>query len=198
MTLWTEPASGTMTDTDKGYYHDVGYGQFSYSKIRRFVVIRKRLHSCLCLPITSYGGQGSRKAGIKIEDHALVYREGTPAPLPDVKMTKEPFAIIVEAKGETLSPESQINFAKVYTVEHNVKIKHVGRLHKRDKRRLNRYYAESMGLEDTDEDETAPDSPPSQDRSSQDRRDDRRDQERKRRSDKESSHKYSDRGKSRR
>jgi len=151
-TLWTEPAGGTATDLDKGYYRSVGFGQRSFTKIRRFIVIRKRLHSSLCLPISTYGGQGAAKRDVRAEDHAIVYPTDDPEPDSDENLSKEPFGIIIEEPGETIDPKSRIDFGKVYTVEHNLKVMNVGRIHSADKNRLLRYFNESMGMLEISED----------------------------------------------
>ena len=39
-----------------------------------------------------------------------------------------PVPIVVEGSGETIDPKSHVNFGRVYTVEHNVKVSKVGRI----------------------------------------------------------------------
>jgi hypothetical protein len=143
--LWTEPAGETAADTDKEYYHPVGYGQLSFTKMRRFVVVRKRLHSCLCLTISTYGGQGAAKKDSRSQDHAVVYSSKDTLPQ-DVQFTKEPIQIIIEEPSETIDPKSVIDFGRVYTVEHNLKVLNVGRLAKPDKKRLDQYFTETTGM----------------------------------------------------
>ncbi|KAH7385015.1 hypothetical protein BKA64DRAFT_155812 [Cadophora sp. MPI-SDFR-AT-0126] len=128
-TLWVEPA-GKLPQDGHPAYNTVGYGQFSYAKMRHFVVIRKRLHSCLCLAIHTYGGQGAAKTNIRSQDHAVVYSslDTEPQPLPDENITIGGFAIVLEEPGETIAPMSRIDFGKVYTIEHNLKILRVGRI----------------------------------------------------------------------
>jgi len=154
-TLWTEPAGETATDTDKEYYRPVGYGQLSFTKMRRFVVIRKRLHSCLCLAISTYGGQGSTKKDSRSEDHAVVYASKDPPPLTalDEQFTKEPIPVILEENSESIDPKSVIDFGRVYTVEHNVKVSNVGRVAKSDKKRLEQYFIDTIGMTPDLEDE---------------------------------------------
>jgi hypothetical protein len=151
-TLWTEPAGETATDTDKEYYRPVGYGQLSFTKMRRFVVLRKRLHCCLCLAISTYGGQGSAKKDSRSEDHAVVYSSTDPLPQDD-QFIKEPIPIIIEESTESIDSKSVIDFGRVYTVEHNVKVMNVGRLRKADKKRLDEYFTDSIGISVDLEDE---------------------------------------------
>ncbi|KAH7312915.1 hypothetical protein BKA65DRAFT_148873 [Rhexocercosporidium sp. MPI-PUGE-AT-0058] len=129
-TLWVEPAGTTSRDTSHPAYNTVGYGQFSHAKVRMFVVIRKRRHSCLCLAIHSYGGQGTAKQNVRSQDHAVVHSFGDPEPrpLPDEYITIRGFAVKLEEPGETISPMSRLDFGKIYTVEHNLKILRVGRI----------------------------------------------------------------------
>ncbi|KAE9363763.1 hypothetical protein N431DRAFT_356603 [Stipitochalara longipes BDJ] len=151
-TLWTEPAGETATDTDKEYYRPVGYGQLSFTKMRRFVVVRKRLHSCLCLAISTYGGQGSAKKDFRSEDHAVVY--GSKDPIPAyAESAREPIPVIIEESSESIDPKSLIDFGRVYTVEHNVKVLNVGRVPKSHKKCLDQYFTDSIGISADLEDE---------------------------------------------
>lgn len=151
--LWTEPASETANDLDNYTSHTVAFGQLAFSKIRRFVVIRKRLHCCLCLPILTYGGQGATKAGVRASDHAIVHdaNESEPDAAPGELLGKYALRIVLEVEGETLDPMSRIDFGKVYTVQHNIKVMNVGRIHKLDIRSLKRSYNESMRMDDDDD-----------------------------------------------
>jgi hypothetical protein len=124
-----------------------------FTKVRRFVVIRKRLHCSLCLPILTYRGQGAAKNGVRAEDHAIVYQAGRPQPLasPDEKLSKDPLGIVLEDSREKLDRMSRIDFGKVYTVQHNLKVVNVGRISSSDMDRLKWYYNESMGILDYSE-----------------------------------------------
>jgi hypothetical protein len=150
--LWTEPASETANDLDN-YTHKVAFGQLAFSKIRRFVVIRKRLHCCLCLPILTYGGQGATKAGVRASDHAIVHDADKPVPdeAPGERLSKSALRIVLEVEGETLDSMSRIDFGKVYTVQHNIKVMNVGRIHKLDITWLKRNYNESMRMDYDDD-----------------------------------------------
>lgn len=84
----------------------------------------------LSRPITTYSGQGVAKSGVDRSKHATVYmrggRPGTKAGEP--KMPKEPLEVEPARPDQKLDPMSRLNFGKVYTVEHNVKILPVGRV----------------------------------------------------------------------
>jgi len=143
-TLWTEPAGATAKDADPNFYTRVSYNELVYSKFRRFVVIRERLHSCLCLPLYTYGGQGTTKSDVRAQDHAAVYAQGNSPPPLEENLEKEPFAIVVEEPSESIGSMSRINFAQVYTIQHNVKVIKVGRISKDQLERLNKYFVDSI------------------------------------------------------
>lgn len=43
-------------------------------------------------------------------------------------MTKEPLAVTPASSDQKLDPMSRLNFGKIHTVEHNVKVKPVGKV----------------------------------------------------------------------
>jgi hypothetical protein len=77
----------------------------------------------------TYQGQGLKKYGIIPEDHAVVYsHKGEPLITPGEETPKKPIPIILEQEGEKLDPMTRLNFAKVYTIEHNINVAKVGRV----------------------------------------------------------------------
>lgn len=48
------------------------------------------------------------------------------------------------SKREKLDPKSRINFAKYYHVEHNIKVRDVGRVHPDDMHKLFSYFKQSV------------------------------------------------------
>jgi len=132
-TYWTEPAGGTAKDLDSSVYNTVGYNERAHSKVRRFIVVRERSQSCLCLPMFTYSGQGTSKAEVRAQDHATAYAWGTEQPptlSEEGTFEREPFGIVVEDPKERIDSMSRINFAQCYTIQHNVKVAKVGRIHK--------------------------------------------------------------------
>lgn len=83
-------------------------------------------------PILTYGGQGTNKKGVKAEDHAIIYTGPVaPVPLPgENRISHRPVRVDMDDAQEKLSPESRVNYSKVYTVEHNVKVYFIGKIHK--------------------------------------------------------------------
>ncbi|KAH1345820.1 hypothetical protein KXV68_004133 [Aspergillus fumigatus] len=104
------------------------FGEEIFSGIRRMVVVKAMSQCAWCVPITTYGGQGVAKPGVDPAKHAIVYMRGSvPTCKPDEpRMTKEPLEINPARPDERLDEMSRLNFGKVYTVEHNVKVRHVG------------------------------------------------------------------------
>jgi hypothetical protein len=140
---WVEPV-GSTNDRSIKSLHEPGF-----TKNRWFVVVRERLHSSLCLRLQTYGGQATTKTGCRPQDHTAVYKSGG---LPkyhhggEPGLTKRPLAIIVEDNEILVDPMTRINFSKVYTVEHNVKVRTVGRIPKEDLVYLENYFQQTLQI----------------------------------------------------
>nr|POF17984.1 hypothetical protein CFP56_13395 [Quercus suber] len=86
-----------------------------------------------CSAILTYGHQGVAKPGTIKSEHAIAHTGRSP-PSPSLaelpargeQGMREPVRIDPFQKGDTLMPESRINFGKVYTIEHYVKVKSFG------------------------------------------------------------------------
>ena len=61
------------------------------------------------------------------------------------QLTKSPLFVIVEDEAVSVDPMSRINFAKVYTVEYNIKIRRIGRICPDSMKDLEDYFLESIG-----------------------------------------------------
>ena len=70
------------------------------------------------------------KFGLNVQDHAIIYTGPWPSPLlgGEQSLQKEPILVIPTDPRESLDVASRINFGKVYTVEHNLKVKDVGQI----------------------------------------------------------------------
>lgn len=92
-------------------------------------------------PITTYSGQGVAKAGVDREKHAVIYMRGSQPGMKkqEPKMTKEALEVEPAKPDQKLDPMSRLNFGKVYTVEHNVKVMPVGKITDRFMTRFNSY-----------------------------------------------------------
>ncbi|KAF2122710.1 hypothetical protein BDV96DRAFT_656362, partial [Lophiotrema nucula] len=136
MVLW--PKMSSIPDAERAIH----------LKIRRFVCIRPRTTSCLCLPIHTYRGQATTKRGVSEEEHAPVVPLGGHVQLhPNEKLSNKPLYIKVEDPNLTIDPMSRLNFGSVSTVEHNLKVRNVGRLVAESVKQLEEYFVESMKLD---------------------------------------------------
>jgi len=141
--LWTEPAGGSdarfgdrTTALTRSSY---GMDGIVYSKVRRFVVIREGLNYCSAVPIVTYAGMGVGKPGVVKSEHAIIYTGKIP---PQVLPNEQPgrgerpllpVAIRVdpEDRCDNLHPASRLDFGKVYTIQHNLKVKDFGLVNQR-------------------------------------------------------------------
>ncbi|KAI9766177.1 MAG: hypothetical protein M1840_006744 [Geoglossum simile] len=137
--LWTEPAGRPGSGTE---YTRVQFGELAYSNIRRFVVVKTAYNACWCLPIHSYRQQAATKHHLKAEDHAVIYTDGYPKTLPGETLSKRPLRVLPDSPELKLDPTSRINFGKIYTVEHNIKVKRLGEIAEEHMHLLKSYWAE--------------------------------------------------------
>ncbi|KAF2768340.1 hypothetical protein EJ03DRAFT_259331, partial [Teratosphaeria nubilosa] len=110
------------------------YGSWLYVKPRRFVVIRASDFYCIVLPITSYGGRGVAKEGVRKSNHAIVHI-GKQAPQPSIyelprdgelAMLPYPIRIDPDRPDIRLDSMSRIDFGKVHPIDHKCKVKSLG------------------------------------------------------------------------
>jgi hypothetical protein len=135
--LWSEPVGSGGTEITTPAY--AKYGEKAFHKIRRFVIVKPGHGHCICLPILTYGLQGVLKHGVHPEDHAAVYssRNGPHLLKDEAKLPmKSPIRIDMKDFSEKLDPLSRLNYAKLYTVEHNVKVYFIGQVSKRYEQHL--------------------------------------------------------------
>ncbi|KAF2114166.1 hypothetical protein BDV96DRAFT_600889 [Lophiotrema nucula] len=111
-----------------------GYGERVHFKIRWFVVVREGSDCCTCLSIQTYQRRG---VGSKVKAHHAIIHTGNRVPdeLPSEKSKGtwdlpmgESIKVTANRAWEKLDPLSRINFVKIYTVEHNVKVKDFGKV----------------------------------------------------------------------
>jgi uncharacterized membrane protein YgcG len=79
----------------------------------------------------TYGGRGTAKPGVHPEDHAIIYTvPGRPLPTEgEAQLTRLPICVKPYTPEHKLTSASRLNYAKVYTVEYNVKVWFIGRIH---------------------------------------------------------------------
>jgi hypothetical protein len=66
--------------------------------------------------------------GVKPEDHAIIYtRDNPPREIDEEeKLRLHPIQVISKTPHHVLETASRINYAKIYTVKHNVKVCFIG------------------------------------------------------------------------
>lgn len=103
----------------------------------------------LASPISTYQGQATTKSGLDPSTHAIVYmRSERPGRLADeTGMTKTPLVVDPARPDQKLDVKSRINFAKIYTVEHNVKVMEVGQIGQESLHLLETYWKNQVQLD---------------------------------------------------
>jgi len=129
--LWTEPFGSNGTHLTTVEEVNTKHGEKGYTSIRRFVIVATYPGHCSCLPILTYGGHGTLKSGVHPEYHAMVYSsDSAPGLLQGESLEKKAIKIDINDPRHKLDNASRLNYSKIYTVEHNVKVAFVGRLAK--------------------------------------------------------------------
>jgi len=76
--------------------------------------------------------QATTKRGVKAEDHAIIWtrehaRDQPPKEIPrEAKLPLRPVEVLPRTPRDKLEKESRLNYAKIYTIEHNVKVVFIG------------------------------------------------------------------------
>jgi hypothetical protein len=108
-------------------------------------LVNERCSSSICSPILTYNNQGVSKDSVVKWKHAIAFtgrKDKEPSPhqleLPVVGEygMMSPIRIKARSKQEKLHAMSRINFSKMYTVEHNVKVYDFGDVDSQHKERL--------------------------------------------------------------
>ncbi|POS79376.1 hypothetical protein DHEL01_v202224 [Diaporthe helianthi] len=127
--MWSEPKGGTIPGGGSRFSDTLLQDHLSgvWTGFRRFIVIRNGEGHCSCVPILTYGKLGCLKNGVKPHHHGIVFENGQqPIRLPNEPSLRfEPIRMEMNP-GEHISEESRVNYSKLVTVEHNVKVLFVG------------------------------------------------------------------------
>jgi len=98
-------------------------------------------------PILTYRRQGTSKPGVKPQDHAIIYTEDKnnkgekPTEAPgEEKLYNVPIRMNPRTPRDQLDPLSRLNYAKVYTIEYNVKVCFIGEIAEDSKDDFGRSY----------------------------------------------------------
>lgn len=128
---WSEPqgASSEGAPSVSGK-HEIQnrFGTKFFVGFRRFIVIANDQGHCTCVPILTYGGKACKKKGVKADKHGIIHERGSKPRLLDKepKLGFPPVRVEMKEEGEKLSKESRVNYSKLVTVEHNVKVFFIG------------------------------------------------------------------------
>lgn len=131
--LWSEPrgTNGTVISANS----KIG----EHTKIRRFVLVDEHKGHSTALPIVTYGGQGTKRKGCHPEDHAMVYTGHSQPPLVHgeaASLMRPPIRCRMDNDKFKLDTASRLNYAKLYTIEHNVKVQFIGSIASSSKNKL--------------------------------------------------------------
>ncbi|PVH81043.1 hypothetical protein DL98DRAFT_417452 [Cadophora sp. DSE1049] len=146
MCLWSEPSGIRIvpagTSSSGSHFSATYLNGTAYTEIRRFVVIGEGYGNSICSPIYTYGGQATLKPNLPdVQQHAIIHTSRQPPPekfsyddtgtLVKENLEKEPIRVINEQADEEgdLGAFSRINYSKIYTVEHYVRVLNIGKVH---------------------------------------------------------------------
>ena len=92
------------------------------------------VHANLARPILTYGGKGCKKKGIKPEKHGIITEKGVRSKRLDgePKLGFPSVRMKIQVDGERLAAQSRVNYSKIVTVEHNVKVFFIGAIYNDD------------------------------------------------------------------
>jgi hypothetical protein len=114
-----------------------------------------------CRPIQTYGNQGVAKKDVVKWSHAIIYTgKEPPAPndneLPGVneRPMLQPIRVVSNKRTDIMDRMSRVDFNKIYTVEHNVKVYDFGRVHEDERSFLRHQFNYVWGISQDIDDES--------------------------------------------
>ncbi|KAI1505881.1 hypothetical protein F5X99DRAFT_404432 [Biscogniauxia marginata] len=129
--LWSEPLGQVPGDEPisdiKTQRNEAG--KLFYIGFRRFIIVTTdESHHSTCVPILTYDRRGCGKRGVKADKHGIIYSAKYRPKLlkGEPELGFEPVALNIYAEGEKLAKESRVNYSKLVTIEHNVKVFFIG------------------------------------------------------------------------
>jgi hypothetical protein len=151
-TVWFEPgppqqSSTANPDVDWSAACPFFHEEKPFAKFKWFVVVRKRLHHSLCFTITTFNGRGATKTSRgRARDFVVLYPAviEPPDPYPEEGIERDPLAVIIEEGQQFLSPAARVDCGRIYTVEDNLRVMKIGRIHPQSLEDLEAYYRESV------------------------------------------------------
>jgi hypothetical protein len=140
-----------MSDSDVKFVKKNILGEKVFSHVRQMVVVQQREGYCWCLPISTYNGLGVAKRSMTMangQKHTIVYdhsRKPTRGK-DEIDLDKKPIAVVMAPK-QKLDPFSRLNFGQRISVEINVKVINVGKVHSDSMPYLQAYWQKEMALQ---------------------------------------------------
>ncbi|ORY71777.1 uncharacterized protein BCR38DRAFT_330097, partial [Pseudomassariella vexata] len=139
--LWAEPTGTNTTSVFDEPLSDIQTapgqqgprGKF-FIGFRRFIVVATDEGHSTCVPILTYERRGCNKKGVKANKHGIICSVGHRPKLlkGEPNMGYPPVLMKMSAEGEKLAKESRVNYSKLVTIEHNVKVFFIGTIEGRD------------------------------------------------------------------
>ncbi|KAL5361111.1 hypothetical protein BJX96DRAFT_81357 [Aspergillus floccosus] len=130
--LWHENAGANADETNATFW-PTQFGERVFSHIRRMVVVKEYNNCAWCFAIYTYKNRGLSKNAADASKHAVIYMEGSEpaADSSEPRMLSKALEVRPVSDNHKLSPMSRLNFGKLFTVEHNVKVLHIGKITER-------------------------------------------------------------------
>lgn len=151
--MWFEPGGADNTPTrrtDAAQWSSkcpAFHGEKPAARFRWFVVVRRRLHHSLCFNITTFEGRGGTKAirGRPV-DYVVLHSSNVepPRPYDEERITRDPIAVIIEDETQHIAPIARLDCGRVYTVEDDLRVMKIGRVHPLSLPLLDEYYKQSV------------------------------------------------------
>ncbi|KAF2492887.1 hypothetical protein BU16DRAFT_620199 [Lophium mytilinum] len=146
--LFSEGMGETQKMQDNENVTTVKYGGKVFTQIRRFVVVAEREGFCYACPVFTYTGRGTLKPGCRPWEHAVIYYSTLQSPITldgENQMKNSPIGVKPEpTETRPLSTASRVQFGKVYPIDHNVKVKLLGKVITEHMGRLIAYYKNEL------------------------------------------------------
>jgi hypothetical protein len=103
---------------------------YVYTHVCRFVIVRQKNEFCYACPIFTYGKRATKKPGVRVEEHGIIYSEGQRPQLisGESGITKASIGVVM-AHGQTdLQIESRIYYGIHHPIQYHLKVKEIGQV----------------------------------------------------------------------
>ncbi|KAF2492890.1 hypothetical protein BU16DRAFT_93180 [Lophium mytilinum] len=144
--LSTVGDTAPKTDKESGYGSVVRHQTTTAAQILRLVSVDNKNEVCYACRISTYGKRGTLGEGCQPSQHAIIYYVGRQDPIlleGEMGIKKNPIGVTPMEGDSSLSKmhvASRLNFGDVYQIEHNVKVKDLGKVIDEDMSYLIAYY----------------------------------------------------------